>query len=134
VSTDEIRAAGAKQDGDMIAGLARELHAAGLPLNTHSNVYEKARQVKGGPGYLFGFTVYSSSGSTQFIQVHDSAVLPANGAIPAVTFTLATVAHLAVQWLPLGRAFQTGIYLVNSSTGPTLTIGSADCFFDAQYI
>lgn len=134
MSTDEIRAAGATQDGELIAGLARELRAAGLPLNCHSNAYEASRLVKGGPGYLFGFTVYNSKGSGQFVQVHDSAVLPAEGAVPEVFFDIATVVAKAVQWLPLGRAFQRGIYLVNSSTGPTKTIGSADCFFDAQYI
>ena len=122
------------RDTETIAGLLREFHAAGLPLNTHSNVYENARLVKAGPGYLFGFTVYNSKGSGQFIQVHDSPVLPAEGAVPEVVVDIATVVAKGVQWLPLGRSFLRGIYLVNSSTAPTKTIGSADCFFDAQYI
>jgi hypothetical protein len=122
------------RDAYTVPGLIREFHAAGLPLNTRSNVYENARQVKGGPGYLFGFTVYNSKGSGQFIQWHDSAVLPAEGAVPEGFMDIATVIAKSVQWLPLGRSFLRGIYLVNSSTGPTKTIGSADCFFDAQYI
>ena len=134
VGNYEVRDASRYQDGYLIAGLARELHAAGLPLNTRSNVYENARFVKGGPGFLFGFTVYNSKGSGQFIQWHDSATLPAEGAVPEGFISVATVADRTVQWLPLGRAFQRGIYLVNSSTGPTKTIGSADCFFDVQYI
>lgn len=117
-----------------MAALIAEFHAAGLPLNTHSNAYEASRLVKAGPGYLFGFTVYNSKGSGQFIQVHDSATLPAEGAVPEVFIDIATVIAKGVQWLPLGRSFQRGIYLVNSSTGPTKTIGSADCFFDAQYV
>lgn len=124
----------AERSSDWIGGLVRELHAAGLPLNARSNVYENARLVKAGPGFLFGFTVYNSKGSGQFIQVFDSATLPAEGAVPEVFYDIATVVAKGVQWLPLGRTFQRGIYLVNSSTGPTKTIGSADCWFDAQYV
>jgi len=59
--------------------------------------------------------------------------VPANGAVPVAVFTVATVANLAVNWIP-GRTFRRGIVICNSSTGPTLTIGAADCFFDAQYV
>jgi hypothetical protein len=134
VSTFEVQEAERGRDNGTIAGLVAEFHAAGLPLNSRSNVYENARLVKAGPGYLFGFTVYNSKGSGQFIQVHDSATLPAEGAVPEVVIDIATVVAKGVQWLPLGRSFLRGIYLVNSSTAPTKTIGSADCFFDAQYI
>lgn len=134
MSTFEIQEATRGRDQGVIVQLLAEFHAAGLPLNTRSNVYENARQVKSGPGYLFGISVYNSKGSGQFVQIFDSPVLPDEGAVPEVTYTVATVSNLAVQWLPLGRSFQRGIYLVNSSTGPTKTIGSADCFFDAQYI
>lgn len=117
-----------------LASLVAEFHSAGLPLNVHSNVYEKSRLVKAGPGYLFGFTVYNSNVAAQFIQVHDSPTLPANGSVPCMVISVATIADKGVQWLPLGRAFQTGIYLCNSTTGPTLTLGAADCFFDAQFV
>ncbi len=122
-----------RNDGT-IAGLLREFNTAGLPLNTHSNVYESSRRIKTGQGYLFGFTVYSSNVAAQFIQVHDSPTLPGNGAVPCLTLPINTVNYLAAQWLPLGRSFLSGIYLVNSTTGPTLTIGAADCFFDAQFM
>lgn len=117
-----------------MAALIAEFHAAGLPLNTHSNAYEKSRLVKAGPGYLFGFTVFNSNIAAQWVQVHDSPVLPANGSVPVFIVSVATIADKGVQWLPLGRSFQTGIYLCNSTTGPTLTLGAADCFFDAQYV
>ena len=130
----EVEEAERYRDAETLAGLIREFQAAGLPLNTHSNVYENAHFVKGGPGYLLGFTVYNSKGSGQFVQVFDSATLPAEGAVPEVVFAIATVVEKGVQWLPLGRSFLRGIYLCNSSTAPTKTIGSADCFFDAQYL
>ena len=103
------------------------------PLNNHSIAYANSLIVKSGPGILFGFTVYSSKASAQFIQVFDANTVPADGAIPACVFTVAATSNLPVNWIP-GRTFLAGCVLVNSSTGPTKTIGSADCWFDAQFL
>ena len=103
------------------------------PLNIHSNVYENARVVKSGPGILYGFSVYNSKASAQFIQVFDAASLPADTAVPAAVFTVAASSNLAANWLP-GRTFLYGCVICNSSTGPTKTIGSADCFIDVQFL
>ena len=112
-------------DGERMGGM--------LPANNSSNVYEASRLIKGGEGVLLGFTVYNSNAAAQFILLFDAAQVPANGAVPVAVFTVATVANLAVNWIP-GRTFRRGIVICNSSTGPTLTIGAADCFFDAQYV
>lgn len=103
------------------------------PFNIHSNAFVSSLVVKTGPGILYGFTVYNSKVAAQFIQIFDAVSLPANGAIPACVFTAATVANLGTNWIP-GRTFTTGCVIANSSTAPTLTIGSADCFIDAQYV
>src|SRR5438105_8578326 len=89
--------------GDWLPVLLREFVIAGLPLNAHSNAYEAARVVKSGPGFLLGFTVYNSKGSAQFIQVHDSAVLPADGEVPAMFISVATVADKGVLYAIPGR-------------------------------
>jgi hypothetical protein len=117
---------------DLLRGELQELAIAGLPLNSHSNAYEAARVVSG-PGLLYGFSIYNSNGSTQFIQVHDSSVLPVEGAVPVMFWPVATLSTFSLSWLP-GRSFQRGIAICNSSTGPTKTIGAADCFFDVQYV
>jgi hypothetical protein len=104
-----------------------------LPPSIHSNVYEASRIVKPGPGILYGFTVYNSNAAAQFVQVFDARTLPADGAAPAVVLTVAGASNLGVNWLP-GRTFLQGIVICNSSTGPTKTLGSADCWFDAQYL
>jgi hypothetical protein len=103
------------------------------PLNNQTIAYANSLVVKTGPGILFGFTVYNSNNSAQFIQVYDMTTVPADDAIPACVFTVAGVSNLPVQWLP-GRTFLSGCVLVNSSTGPDYTAGSADCWFDAQYL
>lgn len=103
-------------------------------LNATVAAYVASFQVKAGPGKLYGMTGYNSKGSAQWVQVFDSLTLPAEGAVPAVTFTVATVANFAIDFGIYGRTFKTGIYVVNSSTGPTKTIGSADIWLDAQYL
>ena len=114
-------------------GIVQEMLVSGLPLNSHSNGYENKRAVKTAPGLLFGFSAYSSNVAAQFIQVHDSQAAPATGAVPVAVFTVATVAHIAVSYIFPGRFMQYGIWLVNSTTGPTYTAGAADTFFDVQF-
>lgn len=114
-------------------GIVEELHVSGLPLNTHSNGYESLRQVKAGPGLLFGFSVYSSNAAAQFIQVFDKHDAPATGDVPVAVFSVATVSHLAISYIFPGRFCDSGIWVANSTTAPTYTAGAADCFFDVQY-
>jgi hypothetical protein len=103
------------------------------PLNNSSIAYATGLVVKTGPGILYGFTVYNSNASAQFILIFDARAIPADGAVPACVFTVAGSSNLPVQYLP-GRTFLNGCVLVNSSTGPTKTVGSADCWFDAQFL
>ena len=89
--------------------------------------------MKTGPGFLYGFTVYSSNVSAQFVQIFDAAALPADGAAPACLFSVAAQSNLPVEWLR-GRPFRTGLVICNSTTGPTKTLGAADCYFDVQFV
>lgn len=103
------------------------------PLSVHSNIYEASHVVKSGPGKLYGFQGYNS-GAAQFILVLDATSLPANGAVPCFPIAVAATSVFSAFFGDTGRAFEQGIILANSSTAPTLTIGAADCFFDAQYL
>lgn len=83
---------------------------------------------------VLGFTVLNTKTSAQYVLVFDADTLPGNGAIPVVTFTVSGSDNLGVAWTPYGRRFEAGIVLANSSTAATLTAGSADCWFDVQYV
>ena len=87
------------------------------------------------PGHLvvYGFTVYNTKASAQFLVAFDQATLPADGAVPFFAWALAANNGVGFNWAPQGREFVSGLVLSNSSTDATKTIGSADCLFDVQY-
>jgi hypothetical protein len=120
--------------GRWLENLSGEFLAAGLPINSTSNKYENSRIVKSGKTTLFGLSGFSSNAGSQFIQLHDSSTVPSNGAVPVLVISVAATTNFSVAYVLPGRFFARGCVIVNSSTGPTLTIGAADCWFDAQYI
>jgi hypothetical protein len=96
-----------------------------------STAYETSHILKASAGTLFEVSFYNSSTSDQFYQLHNSASLPADTAVPVriIKVPAGTVGNF--DFGLRGRPFSTGIVICNSSTGPTKTIGSADSFFDA---
>ena len=102
--------------------------------NSTSNALESSRVVKSGKARLYGFSGTNTKASAQFILAFDTNTVPANGAVPKFVMTAAASSDFWVSWTPGWRNFSDGCVLCNSSTAATLTIGSADCWFDAQYL
>jgi hypothetical protein len=73
-----------------------------------------------------------NNGADQYIQVHDSAAAAAEGAVPLAVLLAPAGYQFSWSWTA-GRLFANGIYVCNSSTDVTKTIGSADCLFDINY-
>ena len=98
-----------------------------------STAYEASHVIKAGAGTLFSLTGYNS-GSAQFIQLHNSATVPANGGAPALLVAVPAQSTFAFEWNK-GLVFSTGISVCTSSTGPVKTISIySDTFFTAAYI
>lgn len=81
---------------------------------------------------VYGFTVYSTKASAQYVQMFDASGLPADTAVPILAFPVLANNFVGTYFGPMGRVFSRGLVLCNSSTDATKTIGSADCLFDVQ--
>lgn len=102
--------------------------------NATTTAYANSLIIKGlGQGNLFMLTGYNAHTSGQFIQLHNSTTVPADGLAPAITFFVAAQSNFSLDFGVYGRYFSTGIMVCNSTTGPTKTIGAANCWFDAQF-
>ncbi len=106
--------------------------SVGAQLNANA-IAATSKIIKATPGTLFGLLVSNGSAAGQYYQLHDSATLPADTAVPTISVYVPAGQSLGISW-PTGRAFATGIVACNSSTNATKTIGAADSNFDAQYI
>lgn len=107
--------------------------SAQAPPNAAPVALAASATVKAAPGVLYGATVTNTKASAQYIQIHDSATLPADNAVPLMSINLPAHSVATLDCGLRGRAFSAGIIMCNSSTDATKTIGSADCLFDAQY-
>ena len=108
-------------------------NVTGLPVSASSTALSQFLVVKAGPGTLYGVGVYSNKAANQFIQIFDAVAAPASGAVPVFVAIVSTTSNLGLYWGSVGRWFNIGIVIANSSTAATQTAGSADCWFDAQY-
>ncbi len=102
------------------------------PSNINTAAYATNLVVKAAAGTCFEVRGFNS-GAAQFIQVHDASSLPADTAVPEDILYVAAASNFSLTY-PEGKAFTTGITLCNSSTGPTKTVGAADCWFSAEFI
>lgn len=117
-----------------LASTKGEWLSDGLPDSVSSGALEQFHVIKNGPGKLFGVGVYSNKASAQFIQLFDATGQPASGAVPVFVCTVGSTSNIGLYWGSIGRWFSRGIVIANSSTAATQTAGSADCWFDAQYV
>ena len=120
---------------DVMKKLLSLLNRAVAPAKSASSTALAASLVaKATGGTVYAIWGYSSNVGAQFIQIHNTATLPANGEVPIVTLTVAATSNFYFEiGAQTGLLFDTGITLCNSSTSATKTIGAADTWFNVAY-
>ena len=103
------------------------------PSNVNTTAAAASLVIKASAGTLYEVSGYNSNASAQFILVHDAASLPADATVPEDVIRVPATSSFSITY-PQGKSFGTGIVVYNSSTYATKTIGSADCWFSAEYI
>ena len=106
---------------------------AGAPSSATTPAYAASLVVKAAPGTVYFITGHHSGLAAKFIQIHDAAALPADGAVPAILLSVPPMSNFSLYFGTFGRYFSNGIVVCNSTTGPTKTIGAADCWIDVGY-
>ena len=116
----------------LIALIKRLLTKFSPVTNATVVAYVASQVAKASAGTLYRISGYNSGGA-QFLQVHNTASLPADAAIPILLLAIPAQTNFYFDFGLAGRSFSTGITICNSSTGPTKTIGAADLWLDTQY-
>lgn len=101
--------------------------------NKATAAYAASLIVKATAGRLYRISGYNSKASAQWIQIHDAATVVADTAVPKIIITVPATSNFSLDLGIYGKQFEVGIMICNSSTGPTKTIGSADCWVEATY-
>jgi len=101
---------------------------------------EASAVVSAVPARVSKIVIFNDKVSAQYIQLFDSATVPADTAVPALCVIVPADSSYVIDFprtierrVAGGQdrppLFETGVAISNSSTAATKTIGSADCLF-----
>jgi len=112
------------------AGIVQVQSATGTA--STSTAQEASRVISASACSVSRAAMQNASASTRYLQLHDATSLPANGAVPEAVIIIGTTQTQVMTWSHPNNRFTTGCVAATSSTGPTLTIGSADAIFQVD--
>lgn len=106
-------------------------------MDINSGGAAKELQVATGPAFLLMIAGRNLSSSTVYLQLHNSASTPANGATAILSVKLLAGENFSISYpvstYTTGRRFSVGLYVCASTTDTTKTLsGTNDLSFDVQ--
>lgn len=104
-----------------------------LPLYYGSARLQASAVVKTGPGTWYAITMTNTNAAARFLQVFDARDMPADGAVPLFSRSIAIGDSLTLTWT-VGHTFNVGMIVCNSTTAASKTIGAADSLFDVTFV
>ena len=108
--------------------------SSNAPKNAGTATLSAGVQLAAYPVTLLGLTVNNTNAAAQYIQLHDAASTPADTAVPVLVIKAPAADDQMIDLGVYGMIFVNGLYVCNSSTAATKTIGAADCQFFARLI
>jgi hypothetical protein len=109
--------------------------SAGQNLNWKDYVvFTDSGVIKASAGRLYIVMLQSRSQSEKFIQIHNSATVPAEAAVPVITIPIPAGGSISLDLSLYGRYFGTGMSWVVSSTMSTKTLAAAEIIGNIGYL
>lgn len=108
-----------------------------LLANTASNATVTALQasliIKASAGRLYQLSGYNANTAAVFIQLHNTATVPADTQVPVQSISVPAGANFSLDYGLRGRQFSGGIVMVTSTSQAVKVLGAANTWADAQY-
>ncbi len=102
------------------------------PANNPSTGLEAGRVLKASPGVLYGLSGLNT-GAAAFVQLFDSATVPADSAVPVEVIAVGAGASFNIDFGMHGKSFGIGMSACISSTAAIKTIAGAVGFFAPRF-
>ncbi len=110
------------------------LDPRGVTRDYDSGAAQTSGVIKTSPGRLYNLWGFSNKASSQYIQVFNTAAVPADTAVPAMPpLYVAATSAFFYDFGELGVDFTTGLCWSNSSTFGTKTLGAGDVWLHAAF-
>lgn len=101
---------------------------------SRSTALEASRIVKASAGKAFRISALNTNAAARWLHLFNSATLPADTTVPAMSIPMAAGAFVIVDLGQFGEYLSAGIVVCNSTTAAAKTIGAADTLFQVAYI
>lgn len=103
-------------------------------LSVSDNINVTGAVVKASPGRIYMIMGYNGNAAVRHVQIYNTTAIPADAAVPAMTFPVAANSSFSISFGNWGRYHSVGICIATSTTLATKTLGAADLTVSVFYL